>query len=54
MSLPVFSAKIYRFFARIEFEKTVEKTKADNKAEGFTCWGQFVSMGEQKKLGAKR
>ena len=39
----VFS-QILQLFSRGEFERAVEKHKAERHAKGFTCWGQFVSM----------
>lgn len=37
-------SQILSLFSRSEFEKAVRETKAEYKAKGFTCWGQFVSM----------
>src|SRR5208283_2312175 len=37
-------SQILSLFTRIDFEKAVKETKAERRAKGFTCWGQFVSM----------
>ena len=37
-------SQILALFTRIDFEKAVKETKAERRAKGFTCWGQFVSM----------
>jgi Domain of unknown function (DUF4372) len=37
-------SQILSLFTRIDFEKAVKDTKAERRAKGFTCWGQFVSM----------
>jgi len=37
-------SQILSLFTRLDFEKAVKETKAERRAKGFTCWGQFVSM----------
>src|SRR4030042_2675697 len=37
-------SQILQLFPRYEFQKLVQKTKAERHARGFTCWGQFVAM----------
>ena len=31
-------------FPRLDFEKAVKETKAEQNVKGFTSWGQFVAM----------
>ena len=37
-------SQLLQLFPRTEFQKTVQETRAERHARGFTCWGQFVSM----------
>jgi hypothetical protein len=37
-------SQILSLFPRIDFDKAVKETKAERRAKGFTCWGQFVAM----------
>jgi hypothetical protein len=37
-------SQLLQLFPRYEFQKLVQKTKAERHARGFTCWGQFVAM----------
>jgi Transposase DDE domain/Domain of unknown function (DUF4372) len=37
-------SQLLQLFPRIEFQKAVQKHKAERHARGFTCWSQFVAM----------
>ena len=37
-------SQILSLFPRLDFDKAVKETKAERRAKGFTCWGQFVAM----------
>jgi len=37
-------SQLLQLFPRYEFQKLVQKTKAERHARGFTCWAQFVAM----------
>ncbi len=37
-------SQLLQLFPRVEFESAVKETKAEHRAKGFSCWGQFVSM----------
>jgi hypothetical protein len=37
-------SQLLQLFPRYEFQKLVQKTKAERHARGFTSWGQFVAM----------
>ena len=37
-------SQMLTLFPRMDFEKAVMETKAEQNAKGFTSWGQFVAM----------
>ncbi len=37
-------SQLLQLFPRIEFQRAVNKSRAERHARGFTCWGQFVAM----------
>ena len=37
-------SQLLQLFPRVEFENAVKETRAEHRAKGFSCWGQFVSM----------
>jgi hypothetical protein len=37
-------SQLLQLFPRVEFENAVKQTRAEHRAKGFSCWGQFVSM----------
>jgi hypothetical protein len=37
-------SQLLGFFPRLEFQRMVNKHKAEYKTKGFSCWQQFVAM----------
>ena len=37
-------SQLLQLFPRGEFEELVRKQRAEHRAKGFSCWGQFIAM----------